>query len=521
MSVVTSFVRELPEFWISVRITPAAKGALKRGRIRVTENTSERVGLTGLQESPMCPGDRRSQGQRFPRRALVVGAMILAVCLVASCATSQKNQRLESYSSDQGYRYKNISPGEHNSDSLFLILTFSGGGTRAASFSYGALEKLRDTEILWEGERRRLLDEVDVISSVSGGSLTAAYYSLFGERTFEDFPDRVLYKNIQSRLVDRILSLRKQVKLFSPYYGRTDVMAEMFHKHIFDKKTYADLLHRDRRPFVIVNATDMFRGRRFVFDQDQFDLLYSDLSTYPVGHAVAASAAFPGALTPLTVKNYEKGSDFVLPAEVSKQLALEDRGSGAFEMAELAQSYVEPDRPYVHLIDGGVSDNLGLVPVIRILTLMRLDSPIRSAIRADAIEKFVVISVNAKPGTKTKWDRKKKVPGPALTLSAASTTPMNSLSQLQINYVRLLMEKMTEEQKSAPRQIDYHYVEVAFDWIQDEEERAYLKSIPTTFSLPDKDVDRLRQAAATTLDHHPAFQELLRELTGCRDQQRP
>ncbi len=48
MSVVTSFVRELPKFWISVRITPGAERALKRGRIRVTENTAERVGLTGL-----------------------------------------------------------------------------------------------------------------------------------------------------------------------------------------------------------------------------------------------------------------------------------------------------------------------------------------------------------------------------------------------------------------------------------------------------------------------------------------
>jgi predicted acylesterase/phospholipase RssA len=420
-----------------------------------------------------------------------------------------QNQRLESFSGDQGYRYKNIAPGKNNSDSLFLILTFSGGGTRAAAFSYGVLEKLRDTEIVWKGERQRLLDEVDVISSVSGGSLTAGYYGLFGERIFEDFTDRVLCRNVQSRLIGGILSLRNQVKLLSPNYGRTDVMAEGFHNHIFDKKTFGDLLARNHRPFVVINSTDMFRGRRFVFTQDQFDLLYSDLSSYPVGYAVAASAAFPGALTPLTISNYDKGPDFEIPAEVIRQLALEDRGSGAFESAELAQSYAEPDRPYIHLIDGGVSDNLGLLPVIRILRLMSLDETAKSAVWAEGIEKVVVITVNAKPGTETKWDRKKKVPGMALTVNAAATTPMNSLSQLQVSYIRLFIEKMKGEQES---DIDCHFMEVAFDWIQDEEERAYLKGIPTSFSLPSKTVDRLREAAAGILDSHPEYQQLLQEL---------
>jgi NTE family protein len=457
----------------------------------------------------MYRGALRSLWQRRRGWCLVLVSIILTLWLATSCASSLQNQKLEVFSSDQGYRYKNIAPGEHNSDSLFLILTFSGGGTRAAAFSYGVLEKLRDTEIVWEGERRRLLDEVDIISSVSGGSLTAGYYGLFGERIFKDFTDRVLYKNVQSRLMGGVFSLPSQVKLLSPNYGRTDVMAEWFHKHVFDKKTYGDLLAGNRRPYIIVNATDMFRGRRFVFTQDQFDFLYSDLDSYPLGYAVAASAAFPGALTPLTVSNYEKGPDFEFPAQASRHLALEDRGGGVFELAELAQSYAEPDRPYLHLIDGGVSDNLGLLPVIRILRSMRLDETVKSVFRAEEIEKVVVITVNAKPGTRTKWDRKKKVPGVALTVNAAASTPMNSLSQLQISHVRLLIEKMTEEQES---DVDYHFMEVAFDWIQDEEERAYLKGIPTSFTLPNKDVDRLREAAAEILDSHPAYQQLLATL---------
>ena len=59
--------------------------------------------------------------------------------------------------------------------------------TRAASLSYGVLEELARTEIEIHGTKRRLLDEVDMISSVSGGSFTAAYYALFGDRIFEYF----------------------------------------------------------------------------------------------------------------------------------------------------------------------------------------------------------------------------------------------------------------------------------------------------------------------------------------------
>ena len=67
-------------------------------------------------------------------------------------------------------------------------MTFSGGGTRAAALAYGVLEALRDTTLEWRGRKVSLLDEVDVISSISGGSFPAAYYALRGEKIFDEFP---------------------------------------------------------------------------------------------------------------------------------------------------------------------------------------------------------------------------------------------------------------------------------------------------------------------------------------------
>lgn len=125
-----------------------------------------------------------------------IAVLVIAVALAGCTTIPPQNQPLKEEVGDGGYRLSNIPPGKNNSDSLFLLLAFSGGGSRAAAFSYGVLEKLRDTEIGWEGEPHRLLEEVDVISSVSGGSLPTAYYGLFGDRIFEDFSDKVLCRNI-------------------------------------------------------------------------------------------------------------------------------------------------------------------------------------------------------------------------------------------------------------------------------------------------------------------------------------
>jgi NTE family protein len=60
---------------------------------------------------------------------------------------------------NEGYR-PNI-PGQHrDAGHLYLIVAFSGGGTRAAALAYGVLEELRDTEVVIRGERKRMLDEV-------------------------------------------------------------------------------------------------------------------------------------------------------------------------------------------------------------------------------------------------------------------------------------------------------------------------------------------------------------------------
>ena len=125
-------------------------------------------------------------------QSLKILIAVTGFLMVISCTAQYAlNSKLEMKIRDNPFQSKLVSPTK--SDKLFLILAFSGGGIRAASLSYGVLEALDQVEIpapkgisnpQEEPARHTLLDEVDLITGVSGGSFTASYYGLHGRDTF-------------------------------------------------------------------------------------------------------------------------------------------------------------------------------------------------------------------------------------------------------------------------------------------------------------------------------------------------
>jgi NTE family protein len=461
-------------------------------------------------------------------------ALSMVVLALAGCNTIPvQNKKMESFTENSGYRYGNIAPGENNSDSLLVLLTFSGGGTRAAAFCYGVLEKLRDTEVVWEGKQRRLLDEVDIISSVSGGSLPCAYYGLFGDRIFEDFSEKVLYRDIQGNIVKQVLNPFNWPKLASPLYGRSDMLGDDFSRDIFENKTYADLLQRNQRPFVVVNATDAEMGIRFDFTQRQFDMLYSDLAAYPVGNAVSASASVPGLLAPMTLNNYPKNGDYVKPEWMTQELEQKRLGTFRYRYALQADTYIKPGRRYVHLCDGGVSDNLGLLPILQILGGGFPGDIAGNPLKNGVTKKVVIITVNAKPAIKKPgWDVKGKGLGLFELIGMATSAPMSNFTDAELALMRNNVRNTSEKQQlrdkitelygkdAVPQhfpeltgnEIDYSFIEVDFERVPDEAERTYLTTLPTSFKLTREQVDKLRAAAVEILDENPDFQQLMTEI---------
>src|SRR5664279_6093246 len=108
--------------------------------------------------------------------------LLALLLMLGGCATRPINPPIKEVDANTGYTFQTRQK-HFKSQETLVILAFSGGGTRAAAFSYGVLEYLRRTEVVdSKGRKIRLLDEVDVITGVSGGSFTALAFGLYGDK---------------------------------------------------------------------------------------------------------------------------------------------------------------------------------------------------------------------------------------------------------------------------------------------------------------------------------------------------
>jgi predicted acylesterase/phospholipase RssA len=220
-------------------------------------------------------------------------------------------------------RAKQVPHAHLSPNGYFVGLAISGGGLRSANFAAACMFQL---------QRIGLLQKVQCISSVSGGSLIAAYYcsctdSDWNPRGVQDKMSR----NFESSVIDQVLTPWNIIGLLNGSVNSSDLLANQFDSALFTygKKqlTFGDL--RQDRPRLLINSTDMQSGRGFLFDNSSFDLLNSDLNKYSVSHAVAASSAVPAVLDPITLEDFS--TNF---------------------------------KQYNHLVDGGVVDNLGVQTLV-------------------------------------------------------------------------------------------------------------------------------------------------------------
>jgi NTE family protein len=464
-----------------------------------------------MKENRSAQGQGMLQWRRLNRWLLC--AILAAVA--GGCATRVPNVPLAKRDPQSGY-YFHTKQRTNNSDEILFILMFSGGGTRAASFSYGVLQALRDIEIPdGAGGRRHLLGEVDAISSVSGGSVTAAAYGLYGEEIFPMLEDAFLTRNIQGGLAARVLNPFRWPRLWSGKYGRSDMAAEYYDNILFRNATFADL-HRGPGPYVVINSTDVSTGSRFEFTQPQFDLMCSDLSAFPVSKAVAASSAVPGLLTPVTVNNYAGSCDCEPPGWITRKYGPTD-GRGQLRATELKGLLDSTNKPFVHVVDGGVSDNLGIRAVIDNLHAMRQQPELLGGISPRNVRTVVCISVNAFAKQPKEWDKRERPPG---SLTAAAASAGITMDRYSIDTLMLAREEFQILQRelspNGDGNVKFYPIHLSFTQFREPKQKNFFLGMPTSFFLPATAVKELENAGRQLLDESETFQRLLKDLGATR-----
>ncbi|MGR9086286.1 MAG: patatin-like phospholipase family protein [Gammaproteobacteria bacterium] len=468
--------------------------------------------------------------------------MLAVGLLLSGCASYPLNPPQDIYVPNAGYRFpdaQNITPPtDGNSDALFVCLAFSGGGTRAAAFAYGVLEKLRTTAIRREGKTLSLLDEVDCISGISGGSFTAAYYGLFGERIFQDFRKRFLERDIQSELFNLALNPLNWPRLASPRFNRIDLATELYDETLFDHKTFDDLSARGRRPFIILNATNLASGERFEFTQEQFDFLGSDLGRLPVARAVSASSAFPFLLSPVTLRNYPQPFGFSVPRAIENGLKNYDFNRRLWHWAYRYDEYLDKQKyPFIHLMDGGLADNIGVRALEN--AFRRTGGFIRERMtigqkdpnNKNGIQKLVFIVANARTDAQDAISTSDVPPDLAEVGFKTATISLDNYSFESIESMRDLVNQRRQTQQTwtdcnrklsqcpiplqlipLSREIEPVFIDLNFEAHPDPKLRKELLNLPTSFRLPRKAVDDLIRAAGELLENSSAFRKLVQQL---------
>ncbi len=460
--------------------------------------------------------------------------MALAALLgLGGCATAPINPPITVADPAAGYRFETREQYARNNENI-VVLAFSGGGTRAAAFSYGVLEALRDTEVIGrDGRRERLLDSVQVITGVSGGSFTALAYGLYGDRLFSEYEPRFLKRNVQGELIGRALNPVYWGPLSSPYWGRSELAADLYDDILFNGATFADLQHGSG-PMIVASATDLSSGARFYFTQKMFDILCSDLNAVRLSRAAASSSGVPVVLSPVTIDNYAGTCGYREPpyfARFERSAGVARPAARALQDLKELRYYEDGKRrPYLHLVDGGVADNLAMREILVILEelealhLEGLSTPL------DGAKRLVVFVVNSLSTPPLDWDQSRGTPGTVDILLQATGVPIDHYSYEAVELLRDIAArwKMLRGIRDSGAIIDpgnpalaevtrvpnleVYVINVSFAELKDATERAYLNEQPTSFVLPPEAVDRLRAAAGTIMLESPDFRRYLKDL---------
>ncbi|MDH4448303.1 MAG: patatin-like phospholipase family protein [Acidovorax sp.] len=450
-------------------------------------------------------------------RSLSALVLVLAAAVLAGCASVKPwiNEPLPPEDQNRPVRKTERDP------SILVAITLSGGGARAAAFGFGVLTAMQETRYQWNGEETTLLDATDVVSGVSGGSIVAAYLAAHGIEGLPRFEQEFLRDNFQNSLITQALRPGNLLDLTSPWLGRSHLLARRLDE-LYKGMTFGDVARRPRHPQLFITATDMSLGAGFEFTWEQFSLICSDLRSVPLSFAVASSSAVPLLLSPMTLRNYADRCPARSPAALADSAgAATDYRARLYRAHEL--SYTDARRkPYIHLVDGGLADNLG---VQRLLDRALAGGGLRQTfsevgIPPATIRKLVLITVNAERDPSENIEMSDQVPNMAQVVDALLFGTGARATRETQEFLRDITRQWRESLASgngngtdafAPG-AEIYVIPVNLRDAPDDVARRRLLQVPTAFSITQDEVTDLIAAGGSVLRNAPEFRALVQSL---------
>jgi NTE family protein len=396
---------------------------------------------------------------------------------------------------------------------VVAAVTLSGGGARAAAFGLGVLRELKATSFSIDGHPTTLLDQVGLVSGVSGGSILAAHYAAFGDETLTRFEPDFLMLPFEAGLIRQAFAPTRLYHLTSSWYGRSHILAQRLDE-LYQGRTFADLRARPNAPDLMVTATDLTTGTPFDFTPEQFGLICSDLDRTPLSFAVAASSAVPILLSPMTLQNHA-GECAPGPAPRPSPSTGDDYRTRLLALS--AQSYRDAkERPFIHLVDGGVSDNTGARLLLdRLLAGGSIATSFKDA-PPGSIRRMVLITVNSERDLAERIDASDKVPTTGqvietLIFGAGARETQVTLAMLsddQRRWQEELMRARGTPGSPFAADAELQIVSVSLHDVPDDKIRHSLLRVPTAFTIEALDVRELQKAGAEALRSSAAFRKV-------------
>ena len=465
-------------------------------------------------------------------RSFKLLAALLLVLLLQACASVQYQPlaTIDRIAPQEGYRLRQAITRQQlpgNADDIFMVVMFSGGGSRAAALGYGVLDELRRQQFEWNGKTHRLFDQVDLTFGVSGGSILSAYYALHGEDMFGDFERDFLKQNLQGNIARKAFTITNWSRLTSPQFGRGDLLEEQLNLALFRHATFGDLAHRRKGPFTVIGSTDMASGTRLDFTQEAFDPLCLDLSALPLARAVAASSAVPLVFSPLTLNNNGGHCGYAVPGEMEQAVFYADpnalQTTTRRELLDNVLSYGNREkRPYIHLLDGGLVDNLGMRSLLD-MTQLYSNKQLYDQFTVHNTRKIVVINVNAQNRMDTTIDRSADVPRLREVVQALINIPIDRNSQESVRQFRRMADNWRKDEErrvqlQGGEPIELYFISLTLKDLADSALREEMLNVPTSLYLPGPTVEKLKRAGADLLNQSEEFGQLRKALGLRRDE---